>query len=700
MPRAAKSFFKFLILVIAICLIGNIGYSVYKKWKNGEPVLNKTEEIAYDTGLNDVILDEMLSNVNSDIEGMTQLDKKNMGLLIWDGADSDCDGLSDKEEIEVYGTDPLKCSTSGDMYSDGYKVSHGMDVNTYYEYEGVYSPKLDESNGAVILTPAVPTDELACVKEKTRVEAGYEIYKSYWIQSFGGNVSIDITDILSEHDISMKDIVVLKNTSNILQSDVKEYAVEKDGNTIIIPEKCNMTDSYLFCIATKKSFTDNAKDKLSSFIDTTFDSFSVTVDGNDKVKADVIMFGSPIATAVSGKKALELWYVDTGDAYINQQEINVLLSTTDYYSTVFFKTPVKYTAEDCTPKTYREVQDKIKSLSKLKYFNVVNGKEGLGYFLQGFYVYGTLSDLAENIEVVDNNVHVWDESERISAFNDEEETFPFSNFRSYIGTGGNCAGIAYLTAVLHNGGEVPATFTYESIAGKGTYSYDISGFEETATLMDYGLNDYESYDWLPYNEEWYDSNGDGKNDKFKIKKQVVDEEYYQNSLTDSQRAFVDMIGLYWRGVNDFLHDEIFATAGRNGGYDYSMIEDMKTSLDNGQILILGYSTQGGISKGHCINITGYKEDENDSDVTYFYVYDNNYVYNSKTGYGCDNFVTVTRVESPYYVDGTFSWSYYPSKTSECWGTSASDRFCFVVMDDYLKLYNTSFFKANSDVMFK
>lgn len=49
--------------------------------------------------------------------------------------DFDKDGLSDYEEIEVYGSDPNRKSTSGDFYSDGYKVDNDMDLFTVYEVE-------------------------------------------------------------------------------------------------------------------------------------------------------------------------------------------------------------------------------------------------------------------------------------------------------------------------------------------------------------------------------------------------------------------------------------------------------------------------------------------------------------------------------------------------------------------------------------
>lgn len=51
--------------------------------------------------------------------------------------DKDEDGLSDYEEIEVYHTDPNLVSTSGDLYSDYYKVKHNLDVTKKYEQKWV-----------------------------------------------------------------------------------------------------------------------------------------------------------------------------------------------------------------------------------------------------------------------------------------------------------------------------------------------------------------------------------------------------------------------------------------------------------------------------------------------------------------------------------------------------------------------------------
>jgi hypothetical protein len=72
--------------------------------------------------------DNILKSRNSDIDGWSVYDKLHKGLNPSDGSDSDGDGLTDKEEVEVYGSDPLKVSTAGDLYSDSYKVANGMEV--------------------------------------------------------------------------------------------------------------------------------------------------------------------------------------------------------------------------------------------------------------------------------------------------------------------------------------------------------------------------------------------------------------------------------------------------------------------------------------------------------------------------------------------------------------------------------------------
>jgi hypothetical protein len=43
--------------------------------------------------------------------------------------DTDGDALGDREEVDVYGTDPLRQDTDGDTYLDGAEVSGGYNPN-------------------------------------------------------------------------------------------------------------------------------------------------------------------------------------------------------------------------------------------------------------------------------------------------------------------------------------------------------------------------------------------------------------------------------------------------------------------------------------------------------------------------------------------------------------------------------------------
>lgn len=98
----------FLILLIVNCVKTGIGTI-----KSNHNLLTGLEVLDQDTFI------ESLKSIDSDIEGMTQYDKYKAGLDYHDGSDSDHDGLTDKEEIEVYNTDPLKSSTMDDLYTDG-----------------------------------------------------------------------------------------------------------------------------------------------------------------------------------------------------------------------------------------------------------------------------------------------------------------------------------------------------------------------------------------------------------------------------------------------------------------------------------------------------------------------------------------------------------------------------------------------------
>ncbi len=73
--------------------------------------------------------------IDSDFDGLSDYEEVMTYKTNPLKADTDGDGLTDYEEVKVYGTDPLKADTDGDGYSDGEEIKAG------------YNP-LDPSPGA------------------------------------------------------------------------------------------------------------------------------------------------------------------------------------------------------------------------------------------------------------------------------------------------------------------------------------------------------------------------------------------------------------------------------------------------------------------------------------------------------------------------------------------------------------------------
>lgn len=172
--------------------------------------------------------DKILKKTLSDIDGLSQYDKVKMGLNEENGSDTDGDGLTDKEEIEVYGSDPLKTSTAGDLYFDSYKVEHNMDLHTYYEYEGEFeyehkeyfdndeSVNLLSLQDTICFYPTAPESKDVRVSSNGEiVPENFEIYQEYEIWNFAGNITINSTTIDSLVNLSDYDIVVYDSYDDV-----------------------------------------------------------------------------------------------------------------------------------------------------------------------------------------------------------------------------------------------------------------------------------------------------------------------------------------------------------------------------------------------------------------------------------------------------------------------------------------------------
>ena len=64
--------------------------------------------------------------LDSDRDGLTDEREQSLGTSAF-SIDTDADGLYDREEVEVWLTDPLDPDTDNDSYLDGTEVSNGFD---------------------------------------------------------------------------------------------------------------------------------------------------------------------------------------------------------------------------------------------------------------------------------------------------------------------------------------------------------------------------------------------------------------------------------------------------------------------------------------------------------------------------------------------------------------------------------------------
>lgn len=94
------------------------------------------------------ILDNAAQFLDSDGDGLSNSRELELGTFVGK-PDSDSDGLGDKEEVDIYNTDPLKADTDGDTFADGVEVRGG--------YNPVGPGKLQNVPTAIPVAPITTT---------------------------------------------------------------------------------------------------------------------------------------------------------------------------------------------------------------------------------------------------------------------------------------------------------------------------------------------------------------------------------------------------------------------------------------------------------------------------------------------------------------------------------------------------------------
>lgn len=598
-PFLLRALIFIILLIVVFSIVGNIAYKIR--------IHNAMEESGMTLDLMGVQVPsekeylEQLKNTPSDIDGKSQFDKKEMGLNVEDGSDTDMDGLTDKEEIEVYGSDPLLASTAGDLYRDGYKVEHGMDLFKAYEYKEEITFDNNECK-EVGLSADLPSDLNAVVKDYTDKYdlSGFgidKVYAGYWMYNYNGTVTLDMEDNFKKNNITDQDIQVLIAKGSFIEEGLTEFKnckFKSTGAVLTLEYEFDKDDQYYIYVVKKTSATEKIKNTVNGTINTAVE--GVFGENVSKTTGQAVIHGSLFWYWLT-KKGLTIEYVELE----SEEETDAFLEKAlNHYGGGNFiagsyKDIKKSKSEILKPVSQAEFEKKYKFFSKvLSWFEIDESgdkEEGLSLVIKGIWCFSPfICDVSDLVEETD-------ETTDFDKFVDE---LPFGNFGSYINQDGNCAGISHLTAYLYNTKSLPSNGNYTiSIDGKdNNITWNLTEDKANATLMDPGLADYKDNSFV-------------KNHS--AKGTVID-----TGLDSGEEQFVNMIGCFWaegNQANDY--SQYVKTAGTKNSYD--MIKKAKKYIDKGKVLdvYLGFY---GLS-GHAVNIYDYKVISKDE--IWFTVYDNN-----------------------------------------------------------------------------
>ena len=671
MIRKLKGLLKFAISLIVIFVVGRIIWSYAHDDKNEEYLMENMYNLSE--------YEESLKGEASDIDGMSKYDKYQMGLDPSDGADSDADGLTDKEEIEVYHSDPTKNSTSGDLYSDGYKVEHNMDLNTYYDFKNDIEFTGNQNN-EVILKAENSIDFNAVVADYSGSTMynleNKDVIKVYTVFCYTGHITIDLG--LIDPELTADSVNVYVDTFD--GNDASSVKFTSEENKITLSESYPAGMRYTVYLVKEKP--------------------------GKKTKKATVTFGSVLnedGKAEGGYGVLYGWftnlkikYVETENTEIGEaakqklvEAANEILS--ERHTTISEKDIIATTKEDVN-----KTIEFSKSLPTLRepfpLITEYNGHVDDFYSYGGVYTWYVYEEDVFGMNAKEKEYRpVTGKSSLSSAklmnrtfvggFSPKTDTLNFPNFSTEIGTGGVCAGIAHLTSSLFNNGTLTLTSDTFEYNGK-TYSFDITQDAENSTLLDRGLSDYKKSSFVKKHK---DKNG-----------------YLAKKLSSGEESFATMISRYWQISNAQVDYKKVGLghAGRNGDtkdtytmltYDGTVVRSILGQLDNGRICDAYFvvTKRKKIEKtgtGHAVNIFGYETYQPENPNTQgwiFYVYDSNHpdVVGTLT---CEIFTNSYGEEYlAYYLDVPGA-SYIATSNRECL-TNVGGLNMFVVLDSELNV---------------
>lgn len=618
----------------------------------------------------------------SDIEGMTKLDKYNAGLSVAAGSDSDGDGLTDKEELEVYHSDPLKVSSAGDLYSDLYKVENGLDVSSAYEYLGDRQFSYN-SCPEVNLSAETPLDFNAVVTGLPGIQriSGLQVYSAYQVYNYSGKFSVDLTDVLRKESVELSDVAVYVSDGNSLE----RYSYTNDGNTITLKTNFSPASTYqIFC--TEKNFIRFAAAKLGA--DNALDAISAITsnlgEGPEEVTGAGLVIVSPLLVEFDLAPMI-IYHEKLG----TEEDTRILKDKITNHILDYFGIENKYRMQ------YKEsnaieielTYNLLKSaLSFLDITNLSHSQINSWEYI--FFIYydyegklaferqpGSGNENAPGMtgdedDLVDISGNPFYRADPVTGFYPEADTLPFGNFKTAYSPDGSCAGISHLTAYLYNQGSFPSRSS--AAAFDSNITWDLSNDPDNYTLCEPGLYDFK--------------------DKNFVLEHSTDGQTLNTGLTPGEMEFAKMIAAAYESGNnnaEFIFYELFG--GNNVVQDYSVIESAIAYLESGKILDVYLDMVDGTR--HTVNLIGYKQDTQNPDVIWFCVYDCNFPGNRTGDEPLSDAGFQLRVEKKLCASGngyTFGFDYFPLQDRSYGATSnpnISENNLIIILDEFGHLLN-------------
>lgn len=614
----------FLILVFIICTIV-IGCFIIYKYNSDKEYKQLKEEIL----INGLDVTKSLSRQESDIVGYSKLDKYEMGLSTFDNSDTDGDGISDKEEIEVYHTDPLKISSSGDNLPDGYKLFKGLDLNKKYE-DPIYIDEIFNLYSNISFKDKNAYNALLYVTETDYKLDDVLCKKAFIIDNYNGEVLVDFSAYTKDSQDTVY-FVVKDGNYEELKSKNSQVTFNTDGQDIVVgvADKGSLSQTFNSTVEIDDEGNYILKGNRALIIISPI----MSLFSDEYVW---IFEGSFLPKKVNRSKELSetfstIWGNTTkvNHHYVNTVEIDIIKKLFDYITNgEYFELALKDT--NISKEEMEDSKSQFRDIMKW-FFMYQIYDSGIWDKISVSKDEESLVDKAE----IDKIEKVEKPSKYISTFDVNKDALPFANLSTYISPGGNCAGFAEITTALFNNNlyKPSETITF----GEKSWSYDISDADEFNTFFDKYLDDYKS---KKYWKETYGSNRLSE----------------VSSYVDDDKKFIDFLGYKWNEFNEIVNSDVRFW----NDYDsWDTIEALKEYFASGD-KIVSVAMYSGAS--HAINAYGIEEDPLNPNICYILVYDNNFPNHKCGDITINNKIKVEKKaksnwgkEDSYY----YKYDYYP-----------------------------------------